>query len=88
MKSIMFGLVACGAGVLATSAMAQPRISIAPSARPMVQNVQKFGWPDRPGGPGGTPYYAINCEAVQVTCADQWEVGGHYYNRCMWLNGC
>lgn len=88
MKRIMFGLIVCGAGVFAASAYAAPRIPHAPTARPLVHNVQKFGWPDHPGGPGGTPYYAVNCEAAQATCARQWEVGGQYYARCMWLEGC
>ncbi|WP_325025885.1 hypothetical protein [Hyphomicrobium sp.] len=88
MKSITIGLIACAAGVFAQAAIADPRISVAPAARPLVHKVQKFGWPDRPGGPGGTPYYAVNCEATQASCARQWEVGGYFYNRCMWLEGC
>ncbi len=89
MKKIVFGLIACGAGVVATSAVAEPSFTKVPPVQSMIQRTQHFGWPDRPGGPGGWPAYGTNsCDAVQAMCADQWQVGGPYYSRCMALRGC
>jgi len=89
MKKIVFGLIACGAGVVATSAVAEPSFRTVPPVQSMIQRTQHFGWPDRPSGPGGPPYYGVNsCDAVQEMCANQWQVGGPYFNRCMALRGC
>lgn len=90
MKKIVFGLIACGAGVVATSVAAAPSIGVTamPPAQSMIKRTQHFGWPDRPGGPGGWPNYVNTCDAVQLSCADQWQVGSRIYDRCMALRGC
>lgn len=88
MKKIVFGLIACGAGVVATSAIAEPSFTKVPPVQSMFQRTQHFGWPDRPGGPGGWPNYVNSCDAVQLSCADQWQVGSRIYDRCMALRGC
>lgn len=83
MKKIVF--IAFGSSMIATTAIAEPRITTAPAVQSMVQQVQHYGWPDRPGGPG--PVWS-GCNSVQQICAQRWIPGGHRYNRCMALRGC
>ncbi len=89
MKKIVFGFIACGVAVVATSALAEPRITTAPPDQTLVQRIQHFGWPDRPSGPGGPPYSGVNsCDAVQEVCGSRWVPGGLNYSRCMLQLGC
>jgi hypothetical protein len=86
MKKIVFGFIAFSSSVIATAAMAAPKIPTAPAAQSMVQQAQHFGWPDRPGGPGG--WGEGVCYGVQQMCAQQWIPGDQQYNLCMASRGC
>ncbi|SFV26927.1 hypothetical protein SAMN04488557_0634 [Hyphomicrobium facile] len=93
MKKIVFGIVAISSGVIATAVIAAPKIPTAPAAQSMVQQAQKFGWPDRPGGPGPEPgpgwAAGTVCDSVELMCAAQsTAAGGQPYNVCVAAYGC
>lgn len=93
MRKFVFGCIAFSSGVIATAVVAAPKIPTAPTAQSMVQQAQKFGWPDRPGGPGPEPGpgWAAgynSCDEAQQICAQQWIPGGGPYNVCMASRGC
>ncbi|MBY0558904.1 hypothetical protein [Hyphomicrobium sp.] len=92
MKKIVFGFLAFSSSVIATAVIAAPKIPTAPAAQTMVQQAQKFGWPDRPGGPGPEPGpgWAAGsvCDSIQQMCAAQSTAGGQSYTACVASHGC
>lgn len=91
MRKIVFGFIAFSSSVIATVAVAEPRLTTAPTVSPMIQQAQGGPPPPPPGvgpppPPPGGP--AWGCDSVQQMCTNQWGMGGFWFNRCMWLRGC
>ena len=92
MRKCLFGSLALGSALIATSAWAHP--APAPlSSQSIVQDVGHRGWGGpRWGygyGPGfGYGYGYRGCGRARHICADRWGWGGPGFRRCMWRHGC